>query len=147
MRRSASPKFLALLTAKHSRFYPYPTSFTVENQTFHFQYLKPMEDHVACVTYLAELVDPPGNIVVKFVSRYGKEVHEFLANKNYAPHLRYYGPMPDAPLVSPPRPQNAPAGLAFGFMQMVVMDYIVPTGIRIPDRGPVSEANLSLFGY
>ena len=109
----------------HSRFYPYPTSFTVENQTFHFQYLKPMEDHVACETYLAKLVDPPGNIVVKFVSRYGKEVHEFLADKDYAPHLRYYGPMPGAPL-SPPRPKNAPAGLAFGFMQMVVMDYIVP---------------------
>lgn len=111
----------------HSRFYPYPTSFTVEKGTFHFQYLKPMEDHVACETYLAKLVDPPGNkIVVKFVSRYSKEVHEFLAKKNYAPNLLYYGPMPDAP-PSPPRPKNAPAGLAFGFMQMVVMDYVVPS--------------------
>ena len=109
----------------HSRFYPYPTSFTVNKQTFHFQYLKAMEDHVACETYLAKLVDTPDNIVVKFVSRYGKEVHEFLAKKNYAPHLRYYGPMPDAP-PSPPRPKMASAGLAFGFMQMVVMDYIVP---------------------
>ena len=117
----------------HSRFYPYPTSFTVENQTFHFQYLKAMEYHFACETYLAKLVDPPGNIVVKFVSRYGKEVHEFLANKDYAPHLRYYGPMPDAP-PSPPRPKNAPAGLAFGFMQMVVMDYIVPA------RDPPTDA-------
>ena len=116
----------------HPRFYPYPTSFTVDKQTFHFQYLKPMEDHVACETYLAKLFDRPGNIVVKFVSRYSKEVHEFLANKNYAPHLRYYGPMPNAPS-SPPRPKNAPAGLAFGFMQMVVMDYIVPSLDRPTD--------------
>lgn len=32
-------------------------------------------------------------MVVKFVARYGKEVHEFLATEEYAPVLRYYGPL------------------------------------------------------
>jgi len=136
-------------THTHPRFYPYPNSFTVEQQTFHFQYLKPMEDHVACETYLAKLDDAPDNIVVKFVSRYSKDVHEFLADKKYAPRLRYYGPMPDAPL-SPPRPKNAPAGLAFGFMQMVVMDYIVPSIKPPPDaRQQIRDVLITLHasGY
>ena len=83
----------------HSHFYPYPTSYTVEKQTFHFQYLKPMEDHVACETYLAKLVNSFVNIVVKFALRYSKEVHEFLANKNHAPIFDTMAqcPMPNAP--------------------------------------------------
>lgn len=62
--------------------------------------------------------------MIKFVSRYDEEVHEFLASKDYGPQASmlkiYYGPLPGAP-PSPPRPKNAPAGMAFGFMQMVVM--------------------------
>jgi hypothetical protein len=127
MRRSAIPKFLALLAAKHI-----PVSILiqlhllVDKQIFYFEYLKPMEDHAACETYQAKLVDPPNNIVVKSVSRYGKQVHEFLANKNYAPPV--FDTTAQCPMQppSPPRPKNAPAGLAFNFMQMVVMDYVAP---------------------
>jgi hypothetical protein len=60
------------------------------------QYVASLEDDPACVTYLAEIPDEfevvgkPVKVVVKFVTRYGKEVHEFLATKEYAPALRYY---------------------------------------------------------
>ncbi|KAF8801737.1 hypothetical protein BYT27DRAFT_7215855 [Phlegmacium glaucopus] len=84
-----------------------------------------------------------GIIVIKFMLRYGKEVHEFLANKSYAPHLRYYGPMPNAP-PSPPCPKSAPAGLAFGFMQMVVMDYVA-AALDPPTNFPIQFLLLSHY--
>ena len=118
-------------TQTHPRFYPYPNSFVVGDKTFEFQYLKPLKNAPACETFLAKLKHSGKNedlIVIKFVSRYGEGVHTFLADNEYAPKLRYYGPLPGAP-PSPQRPKNAPAGMAFGFMQMVVMDYIDPIGV------------------
>jgi hypothetical protein len=118
-------------TETHPRFYPYPNSFVVGDKTFEFHHLKPLENAPTCQTFLAKLKhsEPDeGLIVVKFVSRYGEEVHKFLAGNDYAPKLRYYSSLPGAP-PSPPRPKNAPAGMAFGFMQMVVMDYIDPIAV------------------
>jgi len=66
-------------------YFPYPSSFSENDTTFHFQYLKSLEDHPLCVTYLAEITsqdsttDAGVKVVVKFVTRYGREVHEFLA--------------------------------------------------------------------
>jgi hypothetical protein len=117
----------------HPRYYPYPTSFTAGDGTeTRFRYLNALEDHTTCVTYLAEITDQNGNaagtpvkLVVKFVTSYGEEVHRFLANRGWAPNLRYYGPLrKNLPSDGPTR--NAPAGLRLqsNHMHMVVMDYV-----------------------
>ncbi|TFK31382.1 hypothetical protein BDQ12DRAFT_694237, partial [Crucibulum laeve] len=107
----------------HPRFFPYPTSFTEKMTTISvdFKYLKPLQDDARCVTFLAETEDN-SLVVVKFVDRYGREVHEFLAEEGHAPRLRYCGPLllqPD----QPPLSSLPPPGLSFGPLQMVVMDY------------------------
>ncbi|KAH8980320.1 hypothetical protein EDB92DRAFT_1805783 [Lactarius akahatsu] len=117
----------------HPRYFPYPSSFTAEDGSVtRFQYLKSLEEDAACVTYLAETRPDehgsvPEKVVVKFVSRYGKEVHEFLAGETYAPSLRYYGPLsgtgfsgvfPGPAQSAPPNPHSPSP------MYMVVMDYI-----------------------
>jgi hypothetical protein len=82
----------------HPRYFPYTTSFFENGTRTHFRYLKSLEDHPASVTYLAEITsqgsttDPRVKVVVKFVTSYGREVHEFLAREGWAPKLRYCGP-------------------------------------------------------
>ena len=141
--------FSTTQTETHLRFYPYPNSFVVGDKTFQFQYLKPLEDEHTCETFLAKLIHSGQDedlVVIKFVSRYGEEVHEFLASKDYAPKLRYYGPLPGAP-PSPPRPKNAPAGMAFGFMQMMVMDYIAPIAVPPADAHKQLQEVLILHSH
>jgi serine/threonine protein kinase len=118
----------------HPRYFPYPTSFTERGSTTHFKYLTSLEEDSACVTYLAEVVDETGTtkdpkeiVVIKFVARYGRNVHEFLASKGFAPTLRYYGSFtPKLDGVYPGPAQNAPPGLCLRSdqMHMVVMEYI-----------------------
>lgn len=81
----------------HSRFYPHPASFTDENGQFvRFEYLEMLEGNdPARVTYKAKVSEDI--VVVKFVSRYSKEMHEFLAAQGYTPRLRYCGPLPNVP--------------------------------------------------
>jgi len=66
----------------HPRYFPYPTTFIAEDNSLTcFQYTAFLEEDSACVTYLAEILnetDVTIKVVVKFVARYGKEVHEFL---------------------------------------------------------------------
>lgn len=95
----------------HPRFFPYPTSFPEGNETVRFDYVKPLEDSAACVAFLAETKDNL-QIVVKFVDRYGRAVHEFLAERGYAPRLRYCGPFSSLQTAQPLLP-NA-SGLSFG---------------------------------
>jgi hypothetical protein len=132
-------KFIPLVPNEpHPRYFPYPTSFTAGNgTTIDFRYLRSLEDHPTSITYLAEITNqndamPPATgdlvkVVVKFVASYGAEVHKFLADKGWAPTLRYYGPLagplPDG-FAGPAR--NAPPGLRLhpNPMHMVVMDYI-----------------------
>ena len=129
------PPFVA--NEPHPRYFPYPTSFKAENGTLtHFRYLASLEEDAGCVTYLADIpnevgvtVDPV-KVVIKFVARYGKEVHEFLARKGCAPALQYCGPLPGTKLfntLSGPA-QDAVPGLCLrsDLMHMVVMDYIPP---------------------
>ncbi|KDR70253.1 hypothetical protein GALMADRAFT_76370, partial [Galerina marginata CBS 339.88] len=79
----------------HPRFYPYPTSFLESGKLTYFDYVKMLEDHPACVTYLAKIrkdvksSDVDELVVVKFVHRYGHEVHQFLADNNHSPKIRY----------------------------------------------------------
>lgn len=119
------------------RFYPYPTSYFANGKLVSFHYTRMLEDDAACVTFQAKIcdeVDSP-DIVVKFVTRYGKQVQEFLANHGHAPKLRYCGRLPgdsnlpsdETPSESPAHPlsdPNQPPGLSFGPMQMIVMDYV-----------------------
>ena len=74
-------------------------------------------------------------MVVKFVTRYGKEVHEFLAREGWAPKLRYYGPLRETGLPDDfPRPaQHAPLGLRLNVMHMVVMDHVDPQ-LKLPQN-------------
>jgi hypothetical protein len=122
-------------TDPHPRFFPHPTTFSEDNRTFHFRYLSALEDDVACVTYLAMMLgensqDTGEKLVVKFVARYGEQVHRFLAEQAHAPALRYYGPIPipDAPQFEPSlgAAEKARPGLALGFdrMRMVVMNHV-----------------------
>ncbi|TFK34770.1 hypothetical protein BDQ12DRAFT_612898 [Crucibulum laeve] len=117
----------------HPRFFPYPTSFT-ENHTsitIKFKYLKPLQKSPRCVTFLAQ-TDDNSLVVVKFVDRYGREVHEFLAKEGYAPKLHYCGSLP-LQLVQPQPASTSPIpGLSFGPLQMVVMDYVEPLSEDLP---------------
>ncbi len=139
-----------------------PTSFTNEDGTFtRFRYLKSLEDHPACVTYLAEITDQNGatgvhvQVVVKFAASYGKEVHEFLARNGWAPTLRHYGPIRETGLsngdLSGPA-QNSPPGLHLrsDVMHMIVMDYTKPQPEKPRDvRGQIEKVLILLHanGY
>jgi hypothetical protein len=112
----------------HPRFFPYATTFSVDNRTVHFRYLMALEADATCVTYLAVLPDEKPQItgqkvVVKFVSGYGEQVHKFLATNRHAPALRYYGPMDPSQLSVEPAARARP-GLALKGMRMVAMDYV-----------------------
>jgi hypothetical protein len=117
----------------HPRYFPYPTKFRKEGTEFHFAYRKSLENHPSSVTYLAEITeettdktDAGVKVVVKFVTSYGKEVHEFLAREGWAPKLRYCSPLGKTrpPNDSTELLQSAPPGLHSDVMQMVVMDYV-----------------------
>ncbi|KAH9008852.1 hypothetical protein EDB83DRAFT_2585034, partial [Lactarius deliciosus] len=132
----------------HPRYFPYPTSFTAEDGTStRFRYLTSLEEDPACVSYLAEIPNEPSTTrdsdpvkVVKFVSRYGKEVHEFLACKGWAPTLRYCGLLPETEhytshLVFAVFFFTGPAQSAPPAMHVIVMDYIdalpnIPPDVR-----------------
>ena len=123
-----------------SRFFPYSTSFTAvdpdsgQERIWRFKYLYALENCSACVTYLGEILDEPRmgeQIVVKFVTRYGEEVHRFLEQRGHAPKLHYLGPLRNGgdsygniwPEVTVP-----PPGLHYGPLKMVVMEYVRPSG-------------------
>ena len=106
----------------HSRLYPYPSSFQKDGLEVKFTFVRALEDDAGCVAFRArtEGVEPQ-NIVVKFVSRYGVNVHKFLASRELAPQLHYFGPLPGL-VTSAARPQDF-----LPLMYMVVMDYIEPS--------------------
>ncbi len=159
---SKSPPFIP--NQPHPRYFPYPTSFTNEDGTLtRFRYLKSLEDRPACATYLAEITNQNGatgarvKVVVKFVASHGKEVHELLACKGWAPTLRHCGPIRETGLSNdlPGPAQSALPGLRLGSnaMCMVVMDYIVaqpkaPQNIReqIEEVLTLLHANGYVFG-
>jgi len=55
----------------------------------------------------------PKEVVVKFVTRYGDEVHKAMGEAGLAPKLLYYGPIDIAP--------DMPS---YGRLKMVVMEYV-----------------------
>ncbi|XP_006459609.1 hypothetical protein AGABI2DRAFT_191518 [Agaricus bisporus var. bisporus H97] len=132
------PDFDAKKKDPHPRHFPYPHSYVGGDGTLVvFEYSGRLERDMRCVTYLAKIKGTGRMVVVKFVDRYGAEVHQFLAEKGHAPQLLYYGPLPektiyDSSELAPAyqRPMNGgyqglgPA--AAPEMKMVVMEYITP---------------------
>jgi len=121
----------------HPRFYPYPTSFTENGKTAlnTQEYLRKMR-HASPSrrTFLTRSRTPP-DIVVKFVTRYGTDVHKFLASEDHAPRLRYCGPISGIDVEQSPATlssQQSPV-LSLGPMQMVVMDYVSHRGVAPSD--------------
>ncbi|KAF8638433.1 hypothetical protein AX17_002215 [Amanita inopinata Kibby_2008] len=79
----------------HPRFYPYPSSFAENGKTINFKYVRVLVDYPSCDAFQAKTQsDNPEDIVVKFITEYGKEVHVFLAELGHAPRLWFYGPLP-----------------------------------------------------
>jgi len=146
MNLSQTPPFID--NQPHPRYFPHPTSFTPEGgETTHFRYLKSLEEGATCVTYLAEempketgVTRVPGKMVVKFVARYGEEVHRFLAHNGHAPALRYYGHLPGTQLSgafpNPAQGTSSDLQLRSDIMHMVVMDYIEARNTRDKDHIP-----------
>lgn len=137
------------LHVPHPRNFPYPNSFVDhDNQLVKFKYMACLENDSRCVTYVAQIEgsNTQERIVVKFVDRYGAEVHRFLADRNYAPRLRYYGPLPQETIYDIPPEGNTAAvqshntytgGLGPSVaapMMMVVMDYVQPHPEPVPDE-------------
>jgi len=157
--QDVGPQDVPLFVANepHPRYFPYPTSFTAKDGSLtRIRYLASLEKDAACVTYLAEICDESGmtgdpvvKVVVKFVARYGEEVHGFLARHGYAPALRYCGPLPKTKLsgISGPAQSATPGLLCLrsDLMHMVVMDYIHARPNPPPDvRGQI-ETILTLL--
>ncbi|KAJ2932630.1 hypothetical protein H1R20_g4447, partial [Candolleomyces eurysporus] len=144
-------KIPPLIDSSHPRFYPYPTHYIdrLTSEKVEFTYVKPLEQSDNCVTFLARSNIARDSLVVKFVSRYGVEVHDLLAKKGHAPRLRYHGSLDDDDegdeLLSE-RPDSAlergigqpPDGLFVGPLKMVVMDFITtpPSPKTVQPSGP-----------
>ncbi|KAF8801443.1 hypothetical protein BYT27DRAFT_6793232 [Phlegmacium glaucopus] len=77
-------------------------------------------------------------VAIKFVDRYGREVHEFLAKQGYAPRLWYSDPL-SLQLGQVPPP--CLPGLSLGPLQMIVMDYIIgaPNGLPQAARPQIEK--------
>ena len=106
------------------------------------------KEDATCVAFQAKISDPVGDdspdIVVKFVTRYGTDVHKFLASEDHASRLRYCGPLPGIDDEQSPATlssQQSPV-LLLGPMQMVVMDYVSHRGVTPSDAVQKIEAIL-----
>ncbi|KAK7677279.1 hypothetical protein QCA50_019780 [Cerrena zonata] len=104
------------LPGPKARFFPLATSYFDEatRKEIEFQYLKPLKSaDPSCTTFLAQTGEE-SLIVVKFVERYGREVHNLLASKGYAPKLLYCGDVW----------RTGPEQRGCGQRMMVVMEFV-----------------------
>ncbi|KAF8637236.1 hypothetical protein AX17_002967 [Amanita inopinata Kibby_2008] len=113
-------------TQPHPRLYPYLTSFQENEQTIRFKYVRALVNHPSCVTFQAKTRSVnPEDIVIKFVSEYGKDVHVFLAELGHTPRLRFYGPLPDKwSILADTQEMLTEDVMDRRLLKMVVMDYI-----------------------
>ncbi|KAG9312767.1 hypothetical protein JVU11DRAFT_7204 [Chiua virens] len=112
----ALPAFDTSVSKPHPRFFPSARAYRDgdSNTLVEFAYQKPLENDASCVTYHAKtLEDNPKDVVVKFVTSYGVDVHREMASAGYAPKILYYGPIN----VTPDMP-------TYGDLRMVVMEYV-----------------------
>ncbi|KAI5992796.1 hypothetical protein EDD15DRAFT_2167901 [Pisolithus albus] len=114
--------------APHPRFFPSINVFSEGGVEVEFEYKEPLEDDDTCVTYRAQTVGTyPNNIIVKFVTSYGADAHQTMADAGFAPKLRYFGPI-----------GTGATATWYGKLKMVVMDYV--EGLTLSDaleRGEV----------
>ncbi len=74
-----------------NRYFPSFTSYVDENnETLEFRYVKPLEMDILCIVFLAQRVLDDQEFIVKLVSRYGEEVHRYMAKGGFAPQLLGY---------------------------------------------------------
>ncbi|KIK17415.1 hypothetical protein PISMIDRAFT_685324 [Pisolithus microcarpus 441] len=98
----------------HPWFFPSVHTFSENGVEVRFEYMKPLEDDQTCVTYLVETVEAPQKkIVVKFITRYGADVHRTMAEAGFAPKLHYFGPI-----------DTTEDAVSYDKLRMVVMDYM-----------------------
>ncbi|KAG1785277.1 uncharacterized protein HD556DRAFT_144135 [Suillus plorans] len=108
------PPYDASYPTAHPRFYPTPDTYLRDEIPVRFKYERPLEHDASCVTYLAKTKeDNPINVVVKFVTRYGEDVHRAMAEAGFAPKLLYYGKIDVV--------EGVPS---YGGLRMVVMEYV-----------------------
>ncbi|KAG5653608.1 hypothetical protein H0H81_011980 [Sphagnurus paluster] len=124
------------LDIAYSRFYPYAKSFHQGERKINFDYLRRLQDDTACVSFLATTREhEPRDVVIKFVAKYGKDVHMLLAKHDYAPPLLYCGPIPEAGTILEgvplPTTEGATERRLLPLMRMVVMEYIKPSKAQV----------------
>ncbi|KAG2052546.1 hypothetical protein BDR06DRAFT_515094 [Suillus hirtellus] len=120
------PPYDASRPTVHSRFYPTPNTYLRDEIPVQFKYEWPLERDASCATYLAKTQeDNPIDVVVKFATRYGEDVHKVMAEAGFAPKLLYYGKIDVV--------QGMPS---YGGLRMVVMEYVDGTtacsSLRLP---------------
>lgn len=118
----------------HPRFYPTPDTYLHDKMLVRFKYERSLERDASCVTYLAKTKeDNPINVVVKFVTRYGEDVHKAMAEAGFAPKLLYYGKI------------DVVGGMpSYGRLRMVVMEYVDgPTAYSSPQLPPSFHQELT----
>jgi hypothetical protein len=104
----------------HPRLYPYPLSFPKDGQEVNFAYVRALQEDAGCIAFRARAEGAePQDIVIRFVSRYARDVHSFLTAKGFAPRLHYLGLLPNLATSAVLRPKDI-----LPLMYMVVMDYI-----------------------
>ena len=120
----------------HPRFFPYPTKFReylaepdgARPELTELQYIEPLRGDPTNTAFLAKAKSSDRNLVIKFVDRYGVEVHQLLADEKMAPQLLYCGPLDGMNDVrvdwSRTEGSTKIGGLYVGSMRMVVMEYI-----------------------
>ncbi|KAK7682788.1 hypothetical protein QCA50_014172 [Cerrena zonata] len=74
----------------------FPTVTSYGELKVSFAYIRQLQSHAQCTTFLARRSDTETEIVIKFDETYNETVHCLLADHGYAPKLLYYGsPYPD----------------------------------------------------
>ncbi|KAH9960083.1 hypothetical protein BJV74DRAFT_954596 [Russula compacta] len=108
----------------HPRFCPFISSFhdALTGSVVDFTYVAPLEFDPRSVTFKAIRQDTSETIVVKFVRRYGKEAHEWMAEHGQAPRLIRFEEL----------------GPEYDDMNVVVMEYVVGDTLHTlyPDELP-----------
>ncbi|KAF9261326.1 hypothetical protein L218DRAFT_961613 [Marasmius fiardii PR-910] len=136
----------------HPRNYPYPNTYEAHGSkaSIMFTYERALQPTFQCVTFLTKENVSGDSVVVKFVDQtsYGLAAHQFLAEKGFAPKVRYYGPLPSSTVYQEPPPDfdaaspHTPPPMhicsSLPGMYMVVMDYI--DGAR-PSVGDAKKAD------
>ncbi|KAG1822054.1 uncharacterized protein BJ212DRAFT_1264183, partial [Suillus subaureus] len=77
-------------------------------------YEQSLEQNASCITYLVKTKeDNPINVVIKFITRYGKDIHNMIVEAGFVPKLLYHGKFDIV--------EGMPL---YGTLQMVVMEYV-----------------------